>query len=93
MTYWYFLQVGYVSQKIPVAGQSIIDINLVYDITGLNEVVVTGYGTQKKKDITGAVSVVTTDALKSIPTGNASIALQGLASGVNVIVRCYGWKN
>jgi TonB-linked SusC/RagA family outer membrane protein len=80
-----FSSVGYVSQKVPVDGQSIIDINLVNDIKGLNEVVVTGYSTQRKKDITGAVSVVTTDALKSIPTGNAVIALQGLASGVNVI--------
>ena len=80
-----FSSVGYVSQKVPVDGQSVIDINLVNDIKGLNEVVVTGYSSQRKKDITGAVSVVTTDALKSIPTGNAVIALQGLASGVNVI--------
>jgi TonB-linked SusC/RagA family outer membrane protein len=80
-----FSFIGYVSEKVPVNGQSIIDVNLVSSVRALEEVVVVGYGTQRKKDITGAVSVVTTDALKSIPTGNAVIALQGLASGVNVL--------
>lgn len=80
-----FSFIGYVSEKVPVNGQSIIDINLGSDIRGLEEVVVVGYSSQRKKDITGAVSVVTTEALKSIPTGNAVIALQGLASGVNIL--------
>lgn len=80
-----FSSIGYVAQKITVGGQSTIDMDLVPDIKGLNEVVVVGYGSQRKRDITGAVSVVTTDALKSIPTSNVVIALQGLASGVNVI--------
>ena len=54
-------------------------------LRALEEVVVVGYGTQRKKDITGAISVVETQALKSIPTGNAVIALQGLASGVTIL--------
>jgi TonB-dependent starch-binding outer membrane protein SusC len=80
-----FSFIGYVPEKVPVNGQSIIDITLVSDVTALDEVVVVGYGTQKKKDITGAISVVATDALKSIPTGNPVIALQGLASGVTIL--------
>src|SRR5450759_1892181 len=80
-----FSFIGYVTEKAPFNGQSIIDITLSSDVKGLEEVVVIGYSSQRKKDITGAVSVVTTEALKSIPTGNAVIALQGLASGVNIL--------
>lgn len=83
--YWFFSFIGYVSQRIPVGSQSVIDVSLVSDVRALEEVVVVGYGTQKKRDITGAIAVVETQALKSIPTGNATIALQGLASGVTIL--------
>jgi len=80
-----FSFIGYVSQKVPVNGQSVIDVNLTSDVLALEEVVVVGYGTQRKKDITGAISVVKTETLKSIPTGNPVIALQGLSSGLTIL--------
>src|SRR6187399_2597823 len=50
-----FSFVGYTSQEITVAGKSVIDVTLVSDITALSEVVVVGYGTREKKDVTGVV--------------------------------------
>ncbi len=80
-----FSFIGYTTAEVAVNGRSVIDITLVEDVLKLNEIVVVGYSTQEKKDITGSVSVVDTQALRSIPSGSASQALQGLASGVTVI--------
>ncbi len=80
-----FTFIGYVTEKVPVAGRSAIDVSLTSDVMALEEVVVVGYGTQRKKDITGAISVVEAKTLKSIPTGNPVVALQGLASGVTIL--------
>ena len=75
--------IGYVAQQVPLkAGQTSIKITLVEDSQALDEVVVTGYSTQAKKDITGSVAVVETDAIKETPVSNFSEALQGKASGV-----------
>jgi TonB-linked SusC/RagA family outer membrane protein len=76
--------VGSQTAEIPLTGDS-VSVILKDQNTALNEVVVTGYSTQRKKDITGAVDVVNMAALKSIPTGSAIQALQGQASGVNII--------
>lgn len=80
-----FSFIGYERQEIPINSRSILNVELKGDAQSLEEVVVTGYTTQQKKDIIGAVSVVDTDAMKTIPTGSAAQALQGQASGVNVI--------
>jgi len=80
-----FSFIGFTSQEVALNGRSVLDITLSEDVLSLDEIVVVGYSTQEKKDITGSVSVVNTEALKSIPTGSASQALQGLASGVTVI--------
>jgi TonB-linked SusC/RagA family outer membrane protein len=80
-----FSSVGYVTQAITVGSQSTIDVLLVSDVQALREVVVTGYTTQRKRDLTGAVGVVETDELKAVPTGNLTSQLQGRASGVTVI--------
>jgi TonB-linked SusC/RagA family outer membrane protein len=80
-----FTFVGYGVQKVPASGKTAIDVKMAPDILNLDEVVVVGYGTQRKRDITGAIAVVSTESLKSIPTGDAVQALQGLASGVTVI--------
>jgi TonB-dependent starch-binding outer membrane protein SusC len=77
--------VGYEVQEVSVAGQTSISVQLAPSSTNLNEVVVTGYTTQRKKDITGAVSVIEVDQLKAIPSGNAEVQLQGRAPGVTVI--------
>ncbi len=76
--------IGYITQNVQVAGRINIDIVLVEDTQLLKEVVVVGYGTQAKKDITGAVSVVTTESLAESASVNVAQALQGKSSGVYV---------
>ncbi len=80
-----FSSIGYITQEVAVNGRAVIDIALEEDVRSLDEIVVVGYSTQEKKDITGSVAVVNTEALKSIPTGSAEQALQGQVSGVTVI--------
>ena len=77
--------VGYESQQVKVNGQSNITITLKEDITALNDVVVIGYGVQKKSDLTGAVASVKADALEALSTTDAGAALQGKVSGLNVL--------
>ncbi|RAK02280.1 TonB-linked SusC/RagA family outer membrane protein [Larkinella arboricola] len=80
-----FSFIGYVSQEIAVGNQTTINMELNADVQALNEIVVTGYSAQRKKDITGSVAIVDMKAVKSVPAGSAVQALQGQASGVNVI--------
>lgn len=79
-----FSFVGYVSQEIQVANRSLLDVILSADIKALNEVVVTGYTTQSRRDITGSVSVIDADKLLSVPATNLAQQLQGRAAGVTV---------
>lgn len=80
-----FSYIGYQTQKIAVGGKTKIDVKLAEDSQLLQEVVVVGYGVQRKSDLTGAVaSVKAADALKNTPTGNVSDALQGRMAGVSV---------
>ncbi len=79
-----FSYTGYVPQTVSINGRSTIDINMQTDVTLLDEVVVVGYGRQKKSDITGAVSAVNVEDLQKLPTGNFATALQGQTAGVNV---------
>ncbi|MFY0254126.1 SusC/RagA family TonB-linked outer membrane protein [Chitinophaga sp. 30R24] len=76
--------VGYQAQEIAVNEQTSIPVRLIAENSKLNEVVVVGYGTQRKKDITGAVAVVKADAFESRPIVSAAAGLQGQAPGVNV---------
>ena len=77
--------VGYITQEVVVAGKTTIDITLVEDANRLEEVVVIGYTTQSREDLTGAVSSVDmSEAIKS-PTTNAAEALQGRVTGVTVV--------
>ena len=79
--------VGYVSQKVKVAGQNNITVILKEDAQMLNDVVVVGYGTMKKSDISGSVaSVNTADMMKRAPT-NIAQGLQGAAPGVMVTMQ------
>jgi TonB-linked SusC/RagA family outer membrane protein len=81
-----FSFVGYVGQEVAlVAGQTTINVALAVDQRTLNEVVVTGYSSQRKSDITGSVAVVDVNALKTVPASSAVQALQGQAPGVTVI--------
>ena len=76
--------VGYKSQEISVAGKSKIDVTLVEDTEMLDEVVVVGYGVQKKSDVTGALASVSSEELNTKPVSNAFEALQGKAAGVDI---------
>lgn len=76
---------GYQSQEIGINGRRVIQVFLQTETQELEEVIVTGYSSQRKQDITGSVAVVNMDAVKSIPSGSALQALQGQASGVNII--------
>lgn len=80
-----FSSIGYEPQEVTVGGRSVIDIALQIDITTLSEVVVIGYGTQDRKDVTGSVSSIKPEALKSLPVVTVSDALQGRAAGLQVL--------
>lgn len=76
--------IGYATKEISVGNQSTIDVVLSEDTRLLDEVVVVGYGTQKKSDVSGSVTTVSGDKLTKIPTANAEAALQGMAPGLAV---------
>lgn len=77
--------VGYTPQEISVNGRSTISVQLKEDTKKLDEVVVIGYGTVKKRDLTGSVASVAGDKLAANPVSNVVQAMQGRLSGVNVI--------
>ena len=76
--------IGYIQQQIPVAGKTTIDVILQDDTQALEEVVVVGYGTMRKSDVTGSISVASGRDLLSSPKFNALDGLKGKAAGVNV---------
>jgi len=76
--------IGYLSREIPVNNQSTVDIQLEVDYASLDEVVVVGYGTQKKSDLTGAVSSISEEELRAVPITSLDQGLQGRAAGVFV---------
>src|SRR5690606_28740128 len=79
-----FSFVGYVAQEVTVGDRTTIDVSLATDIATLEEVVVVGYGTMKKVNLTGAVDAVTSEDVDWKPVGQTSMALQGVAPGVTI---------
>jgi TonB-linked SusC/RagA family outer membrane protein len=79
--------IGYSKQEIAVGGRSTIDISLEVDTKALGEVVVVGYGTQEKVNLTGAVGVADSKRLMNRPIANAGEGLQGVIPNLNVNVR------
>jgi len=77
--------IGYVAQKIPVNGKTVVDISLTSDLLTLADVVVTGYGSVKRSDLTGSVSSVKTEDLLQLPTQRVDQAIQGRATGVFIL--------
>ncbi len=75
---------GYRTKEVPIASRTAIDILLEPDLQSLEEVVVVGYGTQKKENLTGSISSLRGEELINRPIMRASAALQGLASGLTV---------
>ncbi|NIG54872.1 TonB-dependent receptor [Chitinophaga sp. Cy-1792] len=80
-----FTFVGYVTQEEPVHGRTAISVIMAEDRKKLDEVVVVGYGSQRKQDVTGAISSVNSKTIQDVPVTNAQQALQGRAPGVEVI--------
>ncbi|GAB4022903.1 TonB-dependent receptor [Spirosoma sp. KCTC 42546] len=80
-----FSYIGYKKQEVPVNNRSTINVSLEADAGSLEEVVVVGYGTQRRSSLTGAVSTVTPKELTALPVPNVSSALQGRVPGVSVV--------
>jgi TonB-dependent starch-binding outer membrane protein SusC len=77
--------VGFQMQEALITGDGIVLVSLKARGTDLNEVVVIGYGTQKRKDVTGAISSVTASMIEKVPVTTVDQALQGRAAGVQII--------
>ncbi|MDQ6481681.1 TonB-dependent receptor [Dyadobacter sp. LHD-138] len=80
-----FSFVGYMSKEVAVGSQTSIDVSLQTDNRSLNEIVVVGYGTVKKSDLTGSLSQVKSKELNAYPATNVLQALSGRAAGVQVL--------
>lgn len=80
-----FSFLGFQSREIPVGTSSSIDVSLPLDIQTLGEVVVVGYGTVNKSDLTGSVASVEMDAIRDIPANSVEGLLQGRSAGLQVI--------
>lgn len=79
-----FSYIGYTKQEVPVNGRSTVNVTLQEQSADLNEVVVVGYGTQRKSDLTGAISVVKAADVKKRQATTVAESLQGLATGIKV---------
>ncbi len=79
-----FSFIGYQTIEIPVSGRSKLDVNLEVEVTGLEEVIVVGYGTQKKSDITGTVTSLPKERLQNVPNINVAQAIQGSVPGIMI---------
>lgn len=79
-----FSFIGMTSQEIPVGSQSVIDIKLAADTRSLGEVVITGFGSQIKRDLTGNIAQVKGSEIQNMPVASVDAALQGRAAGVYV---------
>jgi TonB-linked SusC/RagA family outer membrane protein len=79
-----YSSIGYVNKAVTVGTQTVIDVTLQTEVLGLQEVVVTGYTSQRRRDLTGSIGVVQPAELTAVPTGNVTNALQGRTSGVVV---------
>ncbi len=80
-----FSFIGYITQEISLTGNMTVNVALAEELTSLEEVVVIGYSTQRKKDIIGSVVIADVAGMKTNVATSAQNALQGMASGVNVI--------
>ena len=76
--------IGYQTEEVPVNNRTIIDISLVPDVKSLNEIVVTGYKSERKADLTEAVAVVNISETKDIPVSSPLLALQGRVPGLYI---------
>ena len=79
-----FSSVGYTSQEVAINNQTVINMGLAPDVQSLSEVVVVGYGTQQRRDVTGSVASIPAESIDELPVSNFSEALSGQVAGVQV---------
>ncbi|QNF31463.1 SusC/RagA family TonB-linked outer membrane protein [Adhaeribacter swui] len=80
-----FSFIGYATKEVPVSGPGPVNVTLTEDTKALEEVVVVGYGTQKKESVTGAISSVSAKQISELPVPSVAQAIQGRAAGVSVV--------
>lgn len=78
--------VGYTTKEVAVGSQNVVNVNLVEDSQQLDEVVVVGYGVQRKSDVTGSIAIADAKDLLRTPSFSAIQGLKGIAPGVNVFI-------
>lgn len=79
-----FSSVGFVREEVQVGNQAVIDIIMTADVTAMEELVIVGYGTKKKRDITGSIASISGESLSEVRAESFAQALQGQAAGVYV---------
>ncbi len=77
-----FSFIGYVTQEVPISSRTTINMALAPDMQALSEVVVVGYGTQQRREVTGAIATVDLKEIQDMPVSNVATALQGRVPGV-----------
>ena len=82
-----FSSIGFTTQEVPVNGRSVIDVALAEDVQSLDEVVVVGYGTQKKATLTGSISAIKGEKLQASPSINFTNSLAGRLPGLVAVTR------
>ena len=80
-----FSYIGYETVSVPVNGRTTIDVSMSLDVGQLDEVVVVGYGTQKQKDLTSAISTVKSEEIVKSPSGQTMQSLQGKVAGLQIV--------
>ena len=80
-----FTYVGYEVNEVSIGESNVVDVTMQVQSTSMNEVVVIGYGTQKRRDVTGSVSSVTASQIEKVPVTTLDQALQGRAAGVQIV--------
>ncbi|MFO7621057.1 MAG: SusC/RagA family TonB-linked outer membrane protein, partial [Bacteroidales bacterium] len=79
-----FSFVGYVIQRVPVEGRTTINVSLIPTVESLSEVVVVGYGTQRRSSVTGSVSIIKGDEVAKVPVANITNSIAGKLAGVSM---------
>ncbi len=80
-----FSYISYATKEVSVGNNTVLNVDLAEDANSLSEVVVVGYGTQRKRDLTGAVTSVSESTLKEVPAPNLISQLKGRAAGVSIV--------
>src|SRR5690606_28636757 len=79
-----FSYVGYKTVEVPIKERAEINLELMSDAKELEQLVVIGYGTQRRKDLTGSIASISSEDIEAIPTASIDQILQGRAAGMNI---------